>query len=61
MNTHYYGGIKNYQWVTLPLAIHGVVCKPDGTTVKIVIGEKEDEPVFFVSDLLGASGGGANE
>ncbi len=52
LNTHYYGGIKKYQWVTLPLAIHGVVCKADGTTVKIAIGEKDDEPVFFVSDLL---------
>ncbi len=52
LNTHYYGGIKKYQWVTLPLAIHGVVCKPDGTTIKIAIGEKDDEPVFFVSDLL---------
>ncbi|MBQ0018108.1 MAG: aminopeptidase [Clostridiales bacterium] len=52
LNTHYYGGIKKYQWVTIPLALHGVVCKTDGTTVKIAIGEKEDEPVFFVSDLL---------
>ncbi len=52
LNTHYYGGIKKYQWVTLPMAIHGVVCKKDGETVKIAIGEKEDEPVFFVSDLL---------
>ena len=52
LNTHYYGGIKKYQWVTIPLALHGVVCKPDGTTIKISIGEKEDEPVFFVSDLL---------
>lgn len=52
LNTHYYGGIKKYQWVTLPLAIHGVVCKKDGTTVKVNIGEKEDDPVFFVSDLL---------
>lgn len=51
-NTHYYGGIKKYQWVTLPMAIHGVVCKTDGKTVEISIGEKEDEPVFFVSDLL---------
>lgn len=51
-DTHYYGGIKKYQWVTLPLALHGVVCKKDGTTVKINIGEAEDEPVFFVSDLL---------
>ena len=51
-DTHYYGGIKKYQWVTLPLALHGVVCKKDGTTVNINIGEKDDEPVFFVSDLL---------
>ena len=51
-NTHYYGGIKKYQWVTLPMAIHGVVCKTDGKTVEISIGEKENEPVFFVSDLL---------
>ena len=46
LNTHYYGGIKKYQWVTLPLAIHGVVCKKDGTAVQIVIGEKEEDPVF---------------
>ena len=52
LNTHYYGGIKKYQWVTLPMALHGVVCKKDGTTVKIAVGEKADEPVFFVSDLL---------
>ena len=51
-NTHYYGGIKKYQRVTLPMAIHGVVCKKDGESVKIAIGEKDDEPVFFVSDLL---------
>lgn len=51
-NTHYYGGIKKYQWVTLPMAIHGVVCKKDGSTVEITIGENDDEPVFFVSDLL---------
>lgn len=51
-DTHYYGGIKKYQWVTLPLALHGVVAKKDGTVVKIAIGEKDDEPVFFVSDLL---------
>ncbi len=50
--THYYGGIKKYQWVTLPLAIHGVVCKKDGTTVEIVIGEDENDPVLMVSDLL---------
>lgn len=52
LNTHYYGGVKKYQYVTLPLALHGVVCKTDGTTVKISVGEKEDDPVFFVSDLL---------
>lgn len=52
LNTHYYGGIKKYQWVTLPMALHGVVCKTDGSTVKISIGENDDEPVFFVSDLL---------
>ncbi|HHY13520.1 MAG TPA: aminopeptidase [Thermoanaerobacterales bacterium] len=50
--TQYYGGIKKYQWVTLPLAIHGVVIKQDGTCVNIVIGEDEDDPVFGVSDLL---------
>ena len=52
LDTHYYGGIKKYQWVTIPLALHGVVVKKDGTTVNVNIGEKEDDPVFFVSDLL---------
>ncbi|MCF7853418.1 MAG: aminopeptidase [Candidatus Pacebacteria bacterium] len=52
LDTHYYGGIKKYQWVTLPLAIHGVVIKQDGTKVSVVIGEAEDEPVFTVTDLL---------
>jgi aspartyl aminopeptidase len=51
-DTHYYGGIKKYQWVTLPLAIHGVVAKKDGTVVEINIGEKDNDPVFCVSDLL---------
>ena len=50
--THYYGGIKKYQWVTLPLALHGVIVKKDGSTVEICIGEKEEDPVFGVSDLL---------
>ena len=50
--THYYGGIRKYQWVTIPLAIHGVIVKKDGTCVEINIGENEDDPVFFVSDLL---------
>ena len=52
LDTHYYGGVKKYQWVTLPLAIHGVVVKKDGTTVEVNVGENEDDPVFFVSDLL---------
>ncbi len=52
LDTHYYGGVKKYQWVTLPLALHGVIVKKDGTTVEINIGEDEDDPVFFVSDLL---------
>lgn len=51
-DTHYYGGIKKYQWVTIPLALHGVVVKKDGTTVIFNVGEEEDDPVFFVSDLL---------
>ena len=52
LDTHYYGGVKKYQWVTIPLAIHGVVVKKDGTTIEISIGENEEDPVFFVSDLL---------
>ena len=52
LDTHYYGGIKKYQWVTLPLAIHGVAVKKDGSKIKISVGEKPDDPVFFVSDLL---------
>lgn len=52
LDTHYYGGIKKYQWVTLPLAIHGVIVKKDGETVEVCIGEKEDDPVFCVTDLL---------
>lgn len=52
LDTHYYGGIKKYQWVTLPLALHGVVAKKDGTRVDIHIGEKEEDPVFAVTDLL---------
>lgn len=52
LDTHYYGGIKKYQWVTLPLAIHGIVVKKDGTMVEIVIGEDEKDPVVFISDLL---------
>ena len=52
LDTHYYGGIKKYQWVTTPLAIHGVVAKKDGTVVDVVIGEKETDPVLVISDLL---------
>ena len=52
LDTHYYGGIKKYQWVTLPLALHGVVAKKDGTVVDICIGEDENDPVVGVSDLL---------
>lgn len=52
LDTHYYGGIKKYQWVTLPLALHGVIVKKDGTSVDVCIGEKEDNPVFVISDLL---------
>ena len=51
-DTHYYGGIKKYQWVTIPLALHGVVVKKDGTVVEITLGEKADDPVFCVTDLL---------
>lgn len=52
LDTHYYGGIKKYQWVTIPLAIHGVIAKKDGTVVSVAVGEKPEDPVFFVSDLL---------
>ncbi|MCI9598278.1 MAG: aminopeptidase [Firmicutes bacterium] len=51
-DTHYYGGIKKYQWVTMPLSLHGVVIKKDGTKIDLVIGEKEEDPIFFISDLL---------
>lgn len=52
LDTHYYGGIKKYQWVTLPLAIHGVVIKKDGTKIDVVIGEKESDPIVGITDLL---------
>lgn len=52
LDTHYYGGVKKYQWVTLPLALHGVIVKKDGTVVNVNVGEREDDPVFGVSDLL---------
>ena len=52
LDTHYYGGIKKYQWVTIPLALHGVVIKKDGTTIDINIGEEKGDPIFGISDLL---------
>ncbi len=52
LDTHYYGGIKKYQWVTLPLALHGVIFKKDGTKVQLDIGEKPDDPVLTITDLL---------
>ncbi len=52
MDTHYYGGVKKYQWVALPLALHGVVVKKDGTKINVVIGEDDNDPVLGVSDLL---------
>lgn len=50
--THYYGGIKKYQWTTIPLALHGVVIRADGASIPVVIGEDEDEPCFVITDLL---------
>ena len=52
LDTHYYGGIKKYQWVTIPLALHGVVAKKDGTVLTVNIGEDENDPVVYVTDLL---------
>ena len=52
LDTHYYGGVKKYQWVAMPLAIHGVVCKTDGTAVAVNVGEAADDPVLYISDLL---------
>ena len=52
LDTHYYGGVKKYQWVTIPLAIHGVIIKKDGTTVNVAIGDDENDPVLGISDLL---------
>jgi aspartyl aminopeptidase len=52
LDTHYYGGIKKYQWVAIPLAIHGVVAKKDGTVINVVIGEDENDPVVGITDLL---------
>ena len=55
--THYYGGIKKYQWTALPLALHGVIIKKDGTSIDVCIGEEENEPVFYISDLMPHIGG----
>ena len=52
LDTHYYGGIKKYQWVTIPLALHGTVAKKDGSSINVVIGEDEKDPVLVISDLL---------
>lgn len=52
LDTHYYGGVKKYQWVTIPLALHGVIVKKDGTKVVVNVGDKPEDPVFGVSDLL---------
>lgn len=52
LDTHYYGGVKKYQWVTVPLAIHGVVVRKDGTKVEVIIGEDENDPVLVITDLL---------
>jgi len=52
LGTHYYGGIKKFQWVTIPLALRGMVVKEDGSKIEISIGEKEDDPVFYISDIL---------
>ena len=52
LDTHYYGGIKKYQWVTLPLAMHGVVVKKDGSVMEVNIGESEDDPIVYITDLL---------
>ena len=52
LKTHYYGGIKKYQWTNIPLSMHGFVVKPDGEKINICIGEKEEDPIFTISDLL---------
>ena len=52
LDTHYYGGVKAYHWVATPLALHGVVCKKDGATIEVCVGEDPTDPVFCISDLL---------
>ena len=52
LDTHYYGGVKKYQWVTIPLSLHGVVVKKDGSVIDVVIGEDDNDPVVGITDLL---------
>lgn len=61
LKTHYYGGIRKYQWATIPLSMHGLFVKPNGEKVKVVIGEKDDEPTFMISDLPPHLASGQNE
>ena len=58
LDTHYYGGVKKYQWVASPMSLHGVVAKKDGSVVDVVIGEDESDPVFCITDLLVQLAGG---
>ena len=52
LDTHYYGGVKKYQWVAIPLAMHGVIVKKDGSVVEVNIGEDEEDPILYITDLL---------
>ncbi|UKI13986.1 MAG: hypothetical protein L6V85_07645 [Clostridiales bacterium] len=61
LKTHYYGGIKKYQWLTIPLALHGVVVKADGTKINIKIGEKDTDPVFLYHRPSAAPFAGAGQ
>ncbi len=60
LRTHYYGGIRKYQWPTTPLALHGVVVRADGSSVNVVIGEDDNDPIFYINDLLPHLAGGQN-
>lgn len=59
LKTHYYGGIKKYQWTAIPLAMHGVVVKSDGTVIKVCIGEEAGDPQFTITDILPAPRSGS--
>lgn len=61
LRTHYYGGVRKYQWPTIPLALHGVIYRADGSCVQVCVGEKEDDPVFCITDLLPHLGAKQNE